>query len=334
MADRYGRRVPLMLDIIFYSIVEAASGLAPNYETFFVLRLLYGIGMGGEWGVGASLAMESVPPRWRGFLSGLLQEGYAFGFLLAAVAYALVFPFWGWRPLLFIGGLPALLSLFIRAKVKESQAWQRSRTDWATYLRVLARHWPLFLYLVLLMALMNTISHGTQDLYPTFLQHDRHYAPRLTSLVTAISMLGAIAGGLAVGLLSDRRGRRRAMIVALLLALVLIPLWIFAPSLPLVITGAVLMQFRVQGAWGVIPAHINELSPDAGRGFFPGFAYQVGVLCASGIAYAQAMAGERLGYGRAMAYSMALALVAGMIVIALGREAHQVAFGGAPAARE
>ena len=328
LADRYGRRLPLMLDILFYSAVEVLSGFAPNYTAFIVLRLLYGIGMGGEWGVGASLAMESVPAKWRGILSGLLQEGYALGYLLAAIAYFTAFPHWGWRSLFFLGGLPALLTLFIRAKVKESEAWHRSRTDWPSYRRAVFGNWRRFLYLVLLMAMMNFISHGTQDFYPTFLQQQRGFSPRMTSLITIISMGGAIAGGLLIGLFSDRRGRRRAMVTAVLLALVLIPLWVFAPSLPLIVLGAFLMQFMVQGAWGVIPAHINELSPDQVRGFFPGFAYQLGVLCASSAAYVEAVMGRHMSYAQAMALLAAIVLCAGAIVIALGPEAHRVAFGG------
>jgi SHS family lactate transporter-like MFS transporter len=331
MADRYGRRLPLMLDIVFYSVIEFLTGFAPNYTVFLSLRLLYGIGMGGEWGVGASLAMESVPARWRGVLSGLLQEGYACGFLLAAVVYWAVFPAWGWRAMFFIGGLPALLSLFVRAKVKETEAWHRSRTDWATYRRAIRRHFPLFAYLVLLMAMMNFISHGTQDLYPTFLQQQRHFSPRLTAWITIVSMVGAIAGGLAFGLLSDRAGRRRAMMLAVLLAALLVPLWVLAPSVPLVALGAFLMQFMVQGAWGVIPAHINELSPDQLRGFFPGFAYQTGVLIASTIAYIEALLAGRFSYSFSMGILAAAVLLVGAVVIGAGPEAHGVAFGQAAA---
>ncbi len=327
MADRYGRRLPLMLDIVFYSVIEFLSGLAPNYTVFLILRLLYGIGMGGEWGVGASLAMESVPARWRGVLSGLLQEGYACGFLLAAIVYSTVFPAWGWRAMFFIGGLPALLSLFVRAKVKETEAWKRSRTDWTTYRRAIARHFPLFAYLVLLMAMMNFISHGTQDLYPTFLQQQRHFTPRLTAWITIVSMIGAIAGGLAFGLLSDRAGRRRAMLLAVLLGAALVPLWVLAPSVPLVALGAFLMQFMVQGAWGVIPAHINELSPDQLRGFFPGFAYQLGVLFASSIAYIEALLAAHLSYSYSMGILAAAVLLVGALVIGVGPEAHGVEFG-------
>ncbi|MFZ0635342.1 MAG: MFS transporter [Candidatus Acidiferrales bacterium] len=330
LADRYGRRLPLMLDILFYSAVEFATGFSPNFTIFLLLRLLYGIGMGGEWGVGASLAMESVPAKWRGILSGVLQEGYALGYLLAAVAYWTVFPHWGWRALFFLGGAPALLTLFIRAKVKESEVWKSSRSerhDWGSYARDVWSNGRRFLYLVLLMAMMNFISHGTQDLYPTYLQLQRGFTTKLTSIVTIVSMLGAICGGLAIGLLSDRWGRRRAMIGSVLAGVALIPLWVFAPSFAWILIGAFFMQFMVQGAWGVIPAHINELSPDRLRGFFPGFAYQVGVLFAASSADVEARMSARFGYGSAMGIFAAIVLVTGAIVIALGPEAHRVAFG-------
>jgi len=330
MADRYGRRLPLMLDVVFYSVIEVFSGLAPNYKTFLILRLLYGIGMGGEWGVGASLAMESVPARWRGVLSGILQEGYALGYLLAAVAYWEVFPHWGWRPMFFLGGLPALLSLFIRAKVKESEAWKAAAAkthEWKSYFRDVLDNWKRFLYLVVLIAMMIFISHGTQDLYPTFLQQQRGFSPKLTSIITVISMMGAIAGGIIVGLYSDHRGRRRAMVTSVLLAILMIPLWIFAPAAAWIAVGAFLMQFMVQGAWGVIPAHLNELSPDRLRGFFPGFAYQIGVLIASTAPYIESVMSRRLTYAQAMGMFAAIVLLVGAIVIAAGPEAHRIAFG-------
>ena len=327
MADHYGRRLPMALNVAFYTAVEVLSGIAPNYTTFFVLRLLYGIGMGGEWGVGASLAMESVPARWRGTLSGLLQEGYAFGSLLAAIAYFVMFPRWGWRPLFFIGTVPAAMTLLILARVKETDAWRQSRTDWATYKGTIFKNWKLFLYLVLLMTMMNCMSHGTQDLYPTFLQRQRHFDSHRTAKTSMISMVGAILGGLAFGLYSDRRGRRRAMVMAALLAAALTPVWILAPTLSLLVLGAFLMQFMVQGAWGVIPAHINELSPSSMRGFFPGFAYQLGVLCASSIGYVEALLGEHFSYTQSMGVLAATVLLVGAAVIALGPEAHAVSFG-------
>src|SRR3954452_293691 len=231
MADRYGRRLPLMLDLVFSSAVEVATGFAPNFTVFLILRALFGIGMGGEWGVGASLAMEKAPKGSRGILSGLLQEGYATGYLLAAVCYFFVFPRWGWRPMFFIGGLPAVLALFVRANVEESEVWQRTRhKDWSSLGRGIASHWKLFLYLTLLMAGMKFVSHGTQDMYSTFLQRDWGFSPQKRAALTAFSMVGAIIGGVSFAYLSDRIGRRRSIVLALVLAIVMIPVWAFSPS--------------------------------------------------------------------------------------------------------
>ncbi len=326
LADRYGRRPILMANITFYSLIEVLSGLAPGYASFLALRLLYGIGMGGNWGVGASLVLESVPPKWRGVASGLLQQGYAVGYLLAAGALYTVFPRWGWRPMFFIGVIPAALTLLICAKVQESEAWHQARTNWTTYRSAIFGNMRLFLYLVLLMSMMNFISHGTQDMYPTYLQRQLHYNSNSTALVSAISMVGAIVGGLIIGNFSDRFGRRRSMIVAALLAVCVIPLWVFAPNRALVMLGAFLMQFMVQGAWGVIPAHINELSPPLVRGFFPGFAYQIGVLIASSIGYIEALLGEHFTYAAAMGGLAATVFLVGSVVIWAGPEAKGVSF--------
>jgi len=328
LADRYGRRLPLMLDLVFYSIIEVASGLAPTLGAFLALRALFGIGMGGEWGVGASLVMEKVPPRLRGVLSGLLQQGYAVGYLLAALAYELVFPRWGWRPLFFIGGLPALLALFVRYRVKESEVWKRSRADsWSSLGRSIVRHWRLFLYLVLLMAMMNFVSHGTQDMYPTFLKRDWGFAPRRVAAFTAFTMVGALLGGVLVGLVSNRLGRRRSIVWALVGALAVIPLWAFAPSIAILVAGGFLIQFFVQGAWGVIPAHITELSPDTIRGFFPGFAYQCGAAIAGTIGYLQAAAAQGRSYAVAMAVTAAVVFVGCAVVAALGPERRGIVYG-------
>lgn len=328
MADRYGRRIPLMVDLVFFSVVEVLSGLAPSYTTFLILRALFGIGMGGEWGVGASLAMEKVPPRLRGVLSGVLQEGYAVGYLLAALAYFFVFPHWGWRPLFFVGGLPALLALFVRVRVKESEVWERTRhSDWRSLGRALVQHWKLFIYLTLLMACMNAVSHGTQDMYPTFLQREWGFTPQQRALLVAFSMVGAITGGIIFGLASDRIGRRRAIVIALGLAVLAIPLWAFAPTVGLLVVGAFVMQFMVQGSWGVIPAHISELSPDSVRGFLPGFAYQCGVLLASSVAYVEARFAAHTSYANAMALAAAVVFILGAIAAGLGREQRGVTFG-------
>ncbi len=332
LADRYGRRIPLMIDLVFYSIVEVLSGLAPTYTTFLILRALFGIGMGGEWGVGASLVMEKVPPKWRGIVSGLLQQGYAAGYLLAAVCYFVVFPRYGWRPLFFIGGLPALLALFIRARVKESEVWHRTREQsWSHLGRAIGRNWKTFLYLTVLMAAMNGVSHGTQDLYPTFLQRDWGFTPQRRAALTAFSMIGAIVGGTLAGFWSDRVGRRRMIVISLIGATLVIPAWAFAPSLGVLVAGAFFMQFFVQGAWGVIPAHITELSPDSVRGFLPGFAYQCGVLIASSIAWLEAVFAKSSSYHWAMAFTAGSVFFLCAVVTLLGHEKRGVVYGAGAA---
>ena len=332
LADRIGRKTPLMISIIFYSVMEILSGLAPNYQVFLALRFLYGVGMGGEWGVGASLVMESVSVKRRGLLSGLLQEGYAFGFLLAAAAYYFVFPQFGWRAMFFVGGLPALLTLFIRSKVKETEAWKSNRSlNWKEYGHAIKKNWKLFLYLVLLMSMMNLISHGTQDLYPTFLQKQKNFDPHQTAVITMISMVGAILGGLFFGYLSDFYGRKKKMGVPVVLALLLIPLWLLAGGSFFVALGAFGMQFMVQGAWGIIPAHINELSPGPVRGFLPWIAYQLGVLIAAAVPYVEATLAENLGYATAMEIAAGSVLAVGAIIILAGPEARGIHFHKAPA---
>jgi SHS family lactate transporter-like MFS transporter len=255
-----------------------------------------------------------------------LQEGYAVGYLLAAGALYTIFPRWGWRAMFFVGVVPSILTLFICSRVQEPEAWRQSRTDWTAYRSAILGNVRLFLYLAVMLAMLNFMSHGTQDLYPTYLQRQLHYDVNTTAMISAISMVGAIAGGLIIGNLSDRYGRRRSMIAAALLAACVIPLWVFAPNMPLVIVGAFLMQFMVQGAWGVVPAHINELSPPAVRGFFSGFAYQIGVLLASSIGYIESLLGEHFSYAAAMGGLAATVFLLGSIVIWAGPEAKGVSF--------
>jgi len=250
------------------------------------------------------------------------------GYLLAAIAYFFVFPRWGWRPMFFIGGLPALLAIFVRMRVKESEVWERTKhADWSGLGRAVVANWKLFLYLTLLMAGMNLVSHGTQDMYPTFLQRGWGFTPQHRAMLVAFSMVGAIIGGLTFGHISDRIGRRKAIVIALALAITIIPLWAFSPSLAGLIAGAFAMQFMVQGAWGVIPAHISELSPDSVRGFLPGFAYQCGVLLASGVVYIEALFAARTSYAISMALTAVTVFTLGAIVAALGRERRGVTFG-------
>lgn len=329
LADRFGRRPVLMLDIIFYSVVELLSGFAPSLAVLLVLRALFGIAMGGEWGVGASLAMESIPERSRGFFSGVLQSGYVIGYLLASIVYAVAFPLVGWRGMFFIGAVPAFLVIFIRLGVKESEVWQQSREYGFTIWETIKRHKWLFLYLVVLMTAINFMSHGTQDLYPTFLQAQHKFIPQIVGGVAIIANIGALLGCILFGTLSQRIGRRRAIIIAQVLALLIIPLWAFSSTLFWLTVGAFLMQFMIQGAFGVIPAHLNELSPDAIRGTFPGFTYQIGNLIAAANATIQASIAANTGgnYGFALALITGIFLVVTIIVTALGKEARGVRFG-------
>jgi len=289
IADRFGRRPTLMVNIIAYSVFEMASAFAPSLTIFLVTRALFGIAMGGEWGVGAALAFETLPAEGRGFFSGLLQEGYVVGYLMAALVYGTLFPVFGWRGMFVIGALPASLVIYmIRTKVDESPAWLQGRfsrqasreaerhlgKDIFTYL-------GSFLFLVALMFAFNSFSHGTQDLYPTFLEKNHQFTPHTVSLIAIIYNIGALLGGILFGTWSERIGRRRAIVIAAVLAIPVIPLWAYSHTVPMLALGGFLMQFMVQGAWGVIPAHLNELSPAAVRGTFPGFAYQLGNLLAS-----------------------------------------------------
>jgi len=321
LADRYGRRRPLMANVIFFSAVELLCGFAPNYATFRVLRALYGIGMGGEWGVGASLAMEAAPTRRRGLLSGILQSGYPLGYLLAALAARFIKPAFGWRAMFWIGGAPALLALYIRSQVPESEAWRQNRAPTTrAILAVAGKHWPLACYLVLLLTLMMFLAHGTQDLYPDFLKSARGLGEETVSYIVVLYNLGAVAGTILFGHLSESLGRRRSMIAALLLTLVVVPGWTFATPVALLTLAAFVLQGGVQGAWGVIPAHLNELSPDETRGLLPGLAYQLGIFIAAPINSVVYVLRARIGYSRALAGFEAVNIVLLIVVLALGRE--------------
>ena len=337
LGDRFGRRIPLMTNIVFYSAIELLTAFSPNFTVFLILRALFGIGMGGEWGLGASLLMETLPAKARGLFSGILQQGYAFGFLLAAIVYWLVFPHFGWRGLFVAGAMPALLVLFIRTKVPESPAWQRQKAGLARASRPLSetirQHWRLFLYAVLLMTAFNCMSHGTQDLYPTFLQKQCGLNVSQVRNVSVIYSLGAICGGTFFGALSQTWGRRRSIITAAAIGILLIPAWIFSPSLGMLIVGGFSMQFMVHGAWGVVPVHLNELSPPGMRGTFPGFAYQLGNLFAAPIAVIEAKFAEQFPTATGGAgYAMSLGIVTLIVFIglislaALGREARGIEF--------
>jgi len=329
LADRFGRRPVMMIVILLFSGFSFASAFAPSLFALFVIRTLFGFAMGGEWGIGASLVMESIPAKLRGPVSGLLQSGYPSGYFLASLVYFLLFDHIGWRGMFMVGIAPALLVFLIRMHVEESPTFETRRQGRpANPFVELFRHWKIALYLVVLMTAFNFFSHGTQDLYPTFLQKQHHFDTHMTGLLAIVMNLGAIVGGLSFGIWSERIGRKKAIIIAALLALPVIPLWAFS-STPLMLgLGAFLIQVAVQGAWGIVPVHLNELSPALVRGMFPGFAYQLGNLIASRNGPIQAGFAEAHGDN----YGLALALVAGITAVvlvvwtALGPERRHVDF--------
>jgi SHS family lactate transporter-like MFS transporter len=331
-ADRWGRRPTLMVDVLCYSVIEFACGFAPNLTVLLLLRAIFGIAMGGEWGVGASLTMESIPSHARGFVSGLLQSGYPAGYFLASIVYGLLFEHIGWRGMFMVGVVPALLVFYIRRSVPESPSWAPT-TAASNTVAILRSHRRLGIYAVVLMTAFNFFSHGTQDLYPTFLEVQHGLSPQEVSLIAVVYNIGAIIGGISFGSLSERFGRRRIIIIAATLSLAVLPLWAFAESPLWLAVGAFLMQVTVQGAWGVIPVHLNELSPDDARGTFPGFVYQLGNLIASVNATLQAGIARRYDDN----YAFGLAVVAGTVAIviviltALGIEAKGAVFGAARA---
>jgi len=314
IADRWGRRPALMINISAFSLLEFSCGFAPNLTVLLILRTLYGIAMGGEWGVGAALLMESIPVRSRGLMSGILQSGYSSGYLFASIAFASVYSFLGWRGMFMLGVLPALLVLYIRRKIPESEPWQTARTKPKTgAVNLIKRQWKLVLYTVVLMTAFNFFSHGSQDLYPTFLQVQRQLNHTLVGSIAIIYNIGAIIGAIAFGLLSEHIGRRHTIILAALCALPLVPLWVFSSHLIWLSLGAFFLQFCVQGAWGTVPAHLNELFPGEIRATAPGLVYQIGNLIASINAPMQVSLANYF-HGR---YDYALALTIGVVAIIL-----------------
>ena len=336
LADKFGRRPILMINIACFSILEVACVFAPSLKVLLILRALFGIAMGGEWGVGAALVFETLPKEGRGFFSGLLQEGYSVGYLVAAAAYALLFKplssvMWqghnmGWRGLFLLGATPALLVFYIGWKVEESPVWLAGRAQDAgpsmSMFSGIRRHGLTFIFVVLLMTGFTTFSHGTQDLYPTFLQKDHGYSAALTGSIAIVYNIGALLGGVFFGSMSERFGRKRTIIGAALLALPVIPLFAFGNSLYTLAAGAFLMQFMVQGAWGVVPAYLTELSPGPVRATFPGLAYQLGNLIASRNAVVQAKFAEHLhSYKGVLAVTVLVGGIFLAIITSFGREA-------------
>ncbi len=338
LAEKFGRRPTLMVNVVSYSVFVMASAFAPTFVWFLAMRALFGVAMGGEWGVGAALALESLPAEGRGFFSGLLQEGYVVGSMLAALLY-LLFPtlhgtgmFTAWRVLFLIGALPSLSLLLLLRKVEESPAWLAQRKviqvrvlgDWRSRVMGVVRYLPSLLALTVLMTAFMAFSHGTQDLYPTFLKHDHGIRGMAVSAIAIAGNVGAVLGGIWFGGYSERVGRRRAIITAALLSIPMIPLWAWSHTAVLLAVGGFAMQFMVQGAWGVIPVHLNEMSPPAVRAIFPGLAYQLGNVLASRNSVLQAVAATKYFGGRfapVLAITVVVVAVIVVVVTALGREA-------------
>ncbi|RDU97353.1 MFS transporter [Trinickia dinghuensis] len=315
-ADRFGRRPTLMVNVAIYSLLELLSGFSPNLATLLVLRALFGIAMGGEWGVGSALTMETIPAKSRGIVSGLLQAGYPSGYLIASIVFGVLYPYIGWRGMFFVGVVPALLVLYIRGNVQESPAWkamEKKQHNRVGLLASIGKNWTLALYSIILMTAFNFFSHGTQDLYPTFLREQHHFDPHTVSLIAIVLNIGAIVGGLFFGSLSEKIGRRRAICIAALIALPVLPLWAYSSGAVMLAVGAFLMQISVQGAWGVIPVHLNEISPDEVRATFPGLVYQLGNLIASVNATMQASVAVSNGNN----YAFAMAVVAGVAAVVI-----------------
>ena len=343
-ADRVGRRTPLMVDVIFYSVVGFLCAFAPNFTVLVILRLLYGLGMGGEWGLGAALAMEKVPVERRGFFSGLLQEGYAFGYLLASIGSLVVMDWLGlsWRWLFGLSIIPALISLIIRYRVQESEVWVAAQDQMKvtnTKIRDVLRNGAVvrrFFYLVALMTAFNWMSHGTQDVYPTFLTSTTNHGAGLDSVtvkwIVVVYNIGAIIGGLYFGTQSQRFSRRYTVVFCALLGLPIVPLFAYSHTAAMLCLGAFLMQVCVQGAWGVIPAHLTEMSPDAIRGLYPGVTYQLGNLLAAFNLPIQERLAESHGYPFALTVTIVPVLLLVAILTLVGKDATGLRFGTAESA--
>ncbi len=327
LAEKYGRRPILMINVVSYSAVQLATAFAPNLATLLVLRAVFGFAMGGEWGVGAALALETLPAKGRGFFSGLLQEGYVIGYLLASFMFWAAFDTLGWRGMFIASSASAVLVMYIRYGVEESPAWlagaAAKRASAAAVWAAVKNYFPTLGYLVLLMACFNAFSHGSQDMYPTFLQVQHGFSTKATGSVAIVMNLGALLGGICFGTWSERLGRKRAIMLAALLALPMIPLWAWSQTAVMLAVGGFLMQFMVQGAWGIVPAHLNELSPPAVRAILPGFAYQLGNLAMARMGPFQARIAESHGgnYSYILSWTLAVVAVALIAVTAFGPEA-------------
>jgi len=313
LADRLGRKPILIVNVLAFSAVELATGFSPTLTVFLILRALFGIAMGGQWGVAASLTMESIPAHWRGWASGLLQSGYSIGYLLAGVYYGFAHDLLGWRGMFIVAVVPALFVVALASTLPESPVWQQQHLKKQPGLTAVVRaNWKLFLYAMILMFAAAVMSHGTQDLYPVMLRVQHKLSVHQVATISTIYNIGGLLGCLCGGMLSQKIGRRWQLVLASAAMLVLMPFWGLCSGVVAVTVTAFFMQFLVQCSFGVMPAHLNEMSPSAVRGTFPGFALQFGNMLAAGNATVQSMLADSLHKN----YGVALSLVAGLGAIA------------------
>ncbi|GLB38825.1 putative MFS general substrate transporter [Lyophyllum shimeji] len=311
LSDRFGRKWPLVGNLALISLLQLGGGFVQTFRQFLALRSLFGIGMGGIWGLAASTALENLPVEARGLASGVLQQGYAVGYLLAACINLRLVPETKetWRSLfwtaagisMFAAGVRALLpesEVFLKAKAIEKAKGTDTSKKTKIFIKetgeMLKRHWLLCIYAVLLMTGFNFLSHGSQDLYPTYLQTSKNFSPHNATVATIIGNCGAIAGGAFAGYISQYIGRRLTIVIFVLWIGAFIPLWILPSSFGPLSAGAFFIQFGVQGAWGVIPIQLAEMSPPAFRATFPGVAYQLGNMVSSAASQIEAKGGENL----------------------------------------
>jgi len=331
LTDRYGRRAVLMLNVSYFILMELLLGFSSSYKFFLIAGVIYGMGFGGMWGVGASLSMEAVPQRWRGLLSGVLQSGYSVGYIIAAIAARFVLPTLGWRWMFWMGGILGLVTLLVSFGAPESEAWKQHRApSMVAVLRIVGQEWKQFAYLVFMMVFMMFLSHGTQDLYPDFLRSTHGASNSAVAYIAILFNIGAIVGAILFGALSQRLGRRFAMVGALVLSIAVIPWWAFGGTLATLTVGAFLMQVGVQGAWGVIPAHLTEMSNDSTRGLVPGLAYQLGILFAAPTPTIEYLLRDRIGYHWALAGFEIITIVVLAVTLLLGKERRGRSFVNAP----
>ncbi|KAI0074125.1 MFS general substrate transporter [Panus rudis PR-1116 ss-1] len=313
LSDRFGRKWPLVANLLVVALLELGSGFVNTFSAFLAVRSLFGIAMGGIWGLAASTGLENLPVEARGLASGILQQGYAVGYLLAAVINLNLVPSVsaGWRALFWTGAGISLFAAFIRMLLPESEVFLRAKAlekargkttkhktkvfmheTWV----MLKRHWLLCIYAVLLMTGFNFLSHGSQDLYPTYLQQSKGFSDHNATVATIIGncVSSSHSGGAIAGWLSQYIGRRLTIIIFVLAIGAFIPLWILPSSFGALAAGAFCIQFGVQGAWGVIPIQLAEMSPPAFRATFPGVAYQVGNMVSSASAQIEATGGDNL----------------------------------------